>query len=113
MKRTFISRKELLIILGVLAIAVLLHLFFLSRTQNGMYAVITVQNTAEIRLPLSEDIYFPLPHNPQVIFRIKNGEVSFAASNCSDQICVRAGGLAHRGQHAACLPNRVLLTIAD
>ena len=43
---------------------------------------------------------------------IEDGRARFTHAPCRDQICVYAGPLSDSGAWAACLPNRVFLSIA-
>lgn len=45
------------------------------------------------------------------VLRIENGRVRFLSSPCRNQVCVRSGWLSHGGDAAACLPNRVSLSL--
>lgn len=42
---------------------------------------------------------------------IEDGRVRFLHSPCRNQICVHSGWLSHSGDAAACLPNRVSLSL--
>ncbi|MEQ1438655.1 NusG domain II-containing protein [Fontimonas sp. SYSU GA230001] len=44
--------------------------------------------------------------------KVENGRVRFAASPCRNKVCVHSGWLSHGGEAAACLPNRVSITLA-
>ncbi|MCG8477528.1 MAG: NusG domain II-containing protein [Spirochaetales bacterium] len=48
----------------------------------------------------------------ETIIHIQDGTVRFVASPCRDKICIAAGALSEHGQWAACLPNRVFVTIS-
>jgi len=111
--RAFVSGGELLVMAAVLLLAVFIYIFISvpGPRHSGAYAVISVGGYPDIRLSLGEDAVFVLPQNPNVTFRIAGGEIAFASSCCPDQICVRTGTLHRQGQSAACLPNRVLLTL--
>ncbi|SFF54803.1 NusG domain II [Fontimonas thermophila] len=43
--------------------------------------------------------------------RIENGRVRFIASPCRNKVCVHSGWLSHGGDAAACLPNRVSISL--
>ena len=45
------------------------------------------------------------------VIEISNGRIRFASSPCTTQVCVRSGWLTHAGEFAACLPNRISLTL--
>lgn len=42
---------------------------------------------------------------------IHDGKARFLASPCANKVCIRAGWLAHAGEAAACLPNRISLAL--
>ena len=46
------------------------------------------------------------------ILEIRDGSVRFVESPCRDKICIAAGFLGETGQWAACLPNRVFMTVS-
>ncbi len=45
------------------------------------------------------------------VIQVKNGAVAFIGSDCPHQECVHSGWLKYPGDTAACLPNRVSITI--
>ena len=47
----------------------------------------------------------------ETVVHIQDGTVRFVSSPCRDKICIAAGALTEGGQWAACLPNRVFVTI--
>jgi hypothetical protein len=111
MERKFVSKGELFVIALVLAAALFFYFILAKPSSDEVYAIISVVNYPDMRVALDENREFALPQNPRVIFRIENGAISFAASDCPDFICIRSGWLSRPGQSAACLPNRVLLTV--
>ena len=44
-------------------------------------------------------------------FVIRDGTVTMTSADCSDQTCVRTGGIRQAGQSIVCLPHRLVLTI--
>ncbi len=46
------------------------------------------------------------------LLRIDNGRVRFVASPCRNQVCVHSGWLSSSGDAAACLPNRVSVSLS-
>jgi len=60
---------------------------------------------------LSRDGEVSLTGNPHIRFAVKDRAVAFIASDCPDKLCIHSGYLATPGQMAACLPNRVSLTV--
>ena len=45
------------------------------------------------------------------IIEVRNGRTRFVSSPCIRQACVHSGWLTHAGEFAACLPNRISLTL--
>ena len=45
------------------------------------------------------------------IIEVSNGRIRFASSPCTTQACVHSGWLTYAGEFAACLPNRISLTL--
>ena len=45
------------------------------------------------------------------IIETSNGRIRFVSSPCTTQVCIRSGWLTHAGEFAACLPNRISLTL--
>lgn len=56
------------------------------------------------------DLSFSGPIGESIV-HIHDGSVRFISSPCRDKICVAAGALTEAGQWAACLPNRVFVTV--
>ena len=112
MNRRLFNRKDIGLIASIVALAVGLYVLisFLG-PREAMYARISVSSHAAIYLPLSQETDFVLPQHPAIRFRVTGQTVYFAASDCPDQICVHTGPLHRAGQTAACLPNRVVVTI--
>ncbi|MFQ5488478.1 MAG: NusG domain II-containing protein [Gammaproteobacteria bacterium] len=46
------------------------------------------------------------------IIEIRNGQVRFSDSPCRGKQCIHAGWLRHGGEFAACLPNRISVTVS-
>lgn len=64
------------------------------------------------RFPLNVPRELPLRgHDGTVVIRIADGRVRFLTSSCRNQICVHSGWQTHRGDAAACLPNRISLRL--
>jgi hypothetical protein len=103
--------KEALLILLLLLSAWAAHTIINRSTQHATHALISIHNETEIILCLSQDMVFTLPQNPHIQFQIKNGAIAFISSNCPDYICIRTGFIHLTGQTAACLPNRMLVTL--
>ena len=109
-KRGFISKKESLLIF-LLALTAVIFIVMQSNRPEQAYARISVQGYGYVLLPLSDDLEFILPQNPNVVFIVQNGQAAFIASDCPDKICINTGFIYRSGQSAACLPNLVYMVI--
>lgn len=56
---------------------------------------------------------FALPGAPSVVIRKEGHGVWFESSDCPDQVCVRTGVISLPGSFAACLPNGVMIRVAE
>lgn len=64
------------------------------------------------RFPLNVSRELPLHgRDGTVVIRIADSRVRFRSSSCRNQICVHSGWHDHRGDAAACLPNRISLRL--
>ncbi len=113
--------KKLIRPLDIILIAVLLiggigfHLYT-KHTTNGATAVIYIDGKIyeSIELEKVEESYeLTLPCSPEAILLVEKGCISFIKADCSDKLCVGTGKLAHRGDTAACLPARAVVTIEN
>lgn len=97
----------------LVAILVVLAFSVLAIDRGGPPSTVEIRSTDGDRVySLSEDrvitVSGPLG---DTILEVSQGTVRFVASPCRDQICVAAGELRETGQWAACLPNRVFVTV--
>lgn len=46
------------------------------------------------------------------LLRVQDGRVRFVSSPCRNKVCVHSGWLSHGGDAAACLPNRVSISLS-
>jgi hypothetical protein len=109
-----LSKKDILLIIVIISIGFLL--LGIRRwtgdpiNNTTRYAEINHGGVVHTQY-LYENKIFSLPSAPHVIFEIKNGQIAFIQSNCPDQICVLSGFQSRPGQMAACLPNRLIMTL--
>jgi hypothetical protein len=101
----------------LLLIAVACALPFLyARLWTGGGAADYLQVQAGNKEPLTEElardhtlhIHGPLGDS---VIEVSHGRARFVSSPCRGQVCVQAGWLQTTGDFAACLPNRVSLTL--
>ena len=107
-------KKDMLLILPIVAVAVLLLLWSAFRTSDACIAVVEVNGEVVERYDLSAQTnveIIDLGGDYHVQMKLAPGQISFYHSDCPDQICVRTGILAKPGQTAVCLPARVSIEI--
>ena len=113
--------KKLIRPFDIILIAVLLlgavgfHLYT-KNTTDGATAVIHIDGEVykTIELEKVEASYeLSLPCSPSATLCVEKGCVSFKEADCPDKLCVSTGKLRHKGDTAACLPAKVVVTIEN
>jgi len=107
MKAIF-SRADIVLFILLLLIAAG-GIILLTGGGEGQTAVIRQDGSIVMTLPLNVDRTVQVAGT---VIEVKDGAIRFAESDCSGQECVHAGWLSSPGQTAACLPNRVSITIS-
>lgn len=93
-------------------IAFILHKALFS--DNGSFAVITIDGIEYTKLPLSSDCELSIPSPDGYNFlTISAGEAYITSASCPDQICVNHKAIRHSGETIICLPNKVIIEITD
>jgi hypothetical protein len=98
----------------LVAAAVIAAFSQLAFSHGGVPTVVEIRSDQDDRVySLTEDrviaVAGPLG---DTIVEIRDGAVRFVESPCRDKICIAAGFLNETGQWAACLPNRVFVTVS-
>ena len=109
--RKLFRRTDFLIIAGVLLLSFLLFLPNLFKNDELIAQVyVDGEKTEEINLNSVQENYTFSPKD-NVVISVRNGAICFLSSDCKDELCVSSGWLSSKGQTAACLPQRVAITI--
>lgn len=97
----------------VVAILVVVAFSLLALDRTGTASSVLVRtDEGDFIYPLDRDATFEVDGPLGVsIIEIADGSVRFVDSPCRDRICVAAGELSEAGQWAACLPNRVFVSV--
>ena len=106
MKAIF-SRADIILFVLLLLIAAG-GIIFMSGGGEGQTAIIRQDGKIVMELPLNVDRTVQVAGT---IIEVKDGAIRFEESDCPNQECVHAGWLKSPGHTAACLPNRVSITI--
>lgn len=104
-----IKKKEIIIILSVALVCIIALLLFLPK-KSGQTVIITQDNSVLYRLPLGTDKTVQLDN---CTVKIENGFAFMESSNCGNQICVNTGKISKTGEQVICLPNKVIIEVAE
>ena len=113
--------KKLIRPLDIILIAVLLlgaagFGIYTKNTTKSATAVIYIDGEIyqSIELDKVEKNYeLDLPCSPKAKLLVEKGCISFIQADCKDKLCVSSGKLKHRGDTAACLPAKAVVTIEN
>ncbi len=106
MKAIF-SRADIILFVLLLLVAAG-GIILMSGSGEGQTAVIRQDGQIVMELPLNVDRTVQVSGT---VIEVKDGAIRFKESDCLNQICVHAGWLNSPGATAACLPNRVSITV--
>ena len=113
--------KKLIRPLDIVLIAVLLLggigiSLYSKHTTDGATAVIYIDGEIYKSIELEkvkESYELALPCSPEATLLIEKGCISFIKADCNDKLCVGSGKLRHRGDTAACLPAKAVVTVEN
>ena len=109
-------KKNDLILIGILIIGFLAILgIILVTDKKGAQVVVSVDSLEVARFPIDEDIVYEINgyEGGKNTLIIKDGEAYVVDSSCPDHLCENMGKISKVGQSVICLPNRVVVEIAD
>jgi len=110
--KPWLSRGDYVVIAIALAIVTLSYVSLWGGMQRAALAKISVNGHHWRNVELFED---QIIHVPGVlgdsVLQVHDGRIHFIASPCTQKICIHQGWLKRGGETAACLPNRVSVTI--
>lgn len=102
------KKGDIMIISAVLALALIIGVFYSFSKGNGTIVKISKNNTVLYSVSIKEDREINLDTN---IVKIENGSVRVTNASCKNQICVNHKPIKKKGEVIACLPNKVLVEI--
>lgn len=109
MDRKLISKKDILIIVLLLGLALAVYAVpKLAGRGDAAYAVITRDGEIVEEIPLDADGEYTVGN---MIFTVDGGEIFVSESSCGDKICVRTGKISQQGEAIVCVPNRTAATV--
>ncbi len=108
-----LNRKEISVVLIILAVCVLFIGIVTLTGDRGKYAVISVDGETVFRGSLENQGIFTVPQIHGMKFEISDEGIRVAESDCPDKICVKSGYISNSGMTAVCMPNKVVVTVED
>jgi len=106
--KAILSKADIVLFILLLLVAAG-GIVLMSAGGEGQTAVIRQNGEVVMELPLSVDRTVEVGGT---VIQVKGGAIAFIESNCPGQECVHAGWLSSPGETAACLPNRVSITVS-
>lgn len=112
-KSTYVKKKDIILLLVILFIALAGFLIFRMTQKDGDRVVVTVDGAVYKEYPLNKDISVEIPGvkggtNHLVI---KDGYADVTEASCPDKICVKSRKINKTGESIICLPNKVVVKI--
>lgn len=110
--RDWLTPADGVVLLGALALLGALYAALWSAEPVALEVEIWSQGERIETLPLAEDRELDITGALGVShIEVKQAQVRFVSSPCSNKVCIRGGWLKHAGETLACLPNQVSVRI--
>ena len=105
-------RRDLLLILCVLLLALLLWGVVECTKTEGAYVAVLADGTEIARYPLAVDTEVQIGDEAQHnLLRIRGGVAEVISATCPDHLCVRQHSIRYAGETIVCLPNKTVFLI--
>ncbi len=107
------KKGDLILLLGVVAIALVWILIWNMNRNSGAYAVVTVDGKEIGVYSLMEDITTDIIgyNGGYNRLEIKDGKADVIEASCPDKLCVQQAKISRDGETIVCLPNRIVIKI--
>ncbi len=113
MKKTAI-RRDLILVGGMLLAGAVLGLVLLLTKKTGKMVEIRVTGAETRSIPLSKDGRYEIDGvNGTNVLVISGGKAHMEEASCPDGVCIEMGEIDSAGQSIICLPNEIVVVIAD
>ncbi len=112
MERKLITKTDIFIIAGIVAVIILFFVFKSLYKENIVAEIYFDGEVIEkINLSAKEEKEIITGENNKTVIIAKGGEIYFSSSCCEDEICVESGKLSENGDFASCLPEKVVIKV--
>lgn len=110
MKKLFM-RADFIVILMVIILSFLLFIpNLLNNSTLTAQIYVDGKVVKEINLNEVEESFTFVPKDGTEI-AVAKSKICFSVAKCKDELCIKSGWLTSKGQTAACLPEKVVVTI--
>ncbi|MGN6715179.1 NusG domain II-containing protein [Anaerocolumna jejuensis] len=112
-KNTYIKKKDIILLLVILFIALGGLLIFRITQKSGDMVVVTVDGVVTQEYPLNKDLTADIKgvNGGTNHLVIKDGYADVTEASCPDKICVKSRKINKTGESIICLPNKVVVKI--
>lgn len=105
------KKGDLIVIALILLLSVLLLIptFF---KNDRLTAMVLVEGKISEIIELDKvDKPYTIKPNDSTVIKVEKGRICFSEACCKDRLCVKSGWLDKNGQTAACLPQKIVISI--
>ena len=102
-----LKRWDVLLLVGLAAVALLLSVILLLTRQDGAQVVVSVQGRETQRFSLHDTVSYTIEgaDGGTNVLQIADGAAWLEDASCPDGFCVQEGAIRYAGQSIICLPN--------
>lgn len=105
------KRKDIFLLIGVLAVAAAASLLIFASTGRGASVKVTVNGKEYATYPLKKDITVDIKSNGVNRLVVKDKKAYISYADCREQVCVNHKKISKVGENIICLPHKVIVEI--
>ncbi len=106
------KKADVILIACILTVSIICFLFFSFLSPLGNTAKIYIKNELTEELPLNQNITKTYKTDKGYnTVKIENGFVFVEVADCKNQVCVKKGKIARKGETIACTPHLLLVEV--
>lgn len=110
-----IKKNDILLIGAIVILCLAALAFMLLSRKEGSKVIVYVGGNEHASFSLDENVEYTVKQENGAynIFIIKDGKVDMIAASCPDKLCVKDRSIHYSNETIVCLPNNVVLEIAN
>ncbi len=112
----WLKKRDVILIVSLLIVGIIaLVIWHFVYSVDGKYVTIEQRDNLIGIYPLNVDKEIEIEHRGEVVNKIviEDGYCYMEEAECPDHLCIKQGKVNKSGQTIVCLPNRVVVTVAD